>query len=330
MTENMVWKKGQGILEFILIFVFVTGALLFTGAKLLNPTAQKMYADAGSALSASGDLFANIIGNLENTTEILDEENYGEAGGYAGVSGSSSGSSRGSGSGSGGGGSSGSSGGGFGGGGASGESGGSSGGSSSGGSSSGGGITGGGSSGGGTGVVYDSNLTTVLAVLKGSSAGGSLGNLIEQMSISLSYGSMPDGALAYWDSGNNAIVVNSFLRTTFSEKAIAGIVGHEATHADYSYNPQKWIDLTLERHPELTSDQLHIIRYPFDSIDQEYNAFAATAQVWQEVRGSETNASLDSILSSYSQGESFFKNQIRTAYADQPSVKDQNGNIVEY
>jgi hypothetical protein len=98
-------------------------------------------------------------------------------------------------------------------------------------------------------------------------------------------------------------------------------LAHEATHADYSYNPEKWVDLTLERHPELTASDLHIMTSPWNSIDQEYNANIAEVGLWNEKKGSQTDIVLDYKASKMDEGESAYKTWLKEipAYASLPA-----------
>ena len=122
--------------------------------------------------------------------------------------------------------------------------------------------------------------------------------------------------------------------------AIAAIIAHEATHADYAYNPEAAITETLTRHPELTRDDLNIERDSegnevteniFDpetnsivtqvvlgnSLDQEYSSFANELELWQEIKGTDTSIFHDRDLALYLQGEATLKAELRTLYADQ-------------
>ena len=141
----------------------------------------------------------------------------------------------------------------------------------------------------------------------------------------------------------NTIYVNQTLKTTASEAAIAATIVHEATHADYAYNPEKAIAKTLERHPELERKDINIIRDEFDnersfyvydpetesykvqvmlmnSIDQEYTCFSNEVKLWQEIKGDQTDRHLDRTLALYKQGEDDLKAdlRLRESYADLP------------
>ena len=139
----------------------------------------------------------------------------------------------------------------------------------------------------------------------------------------------------WWGRERNTIYLNQNLRTTASPAALAATIAHEATHADYDYNPERAIDATLQRHPELTRDDINIYRdttgseYTFslydpetqsfqsqvfllNSIDQEYTSFSNELAVWQELKGSQEDLYLDYDLALYNQGEAVLKANLRT------------------
>lgn len=197
-----------------------------------------------------------------------------------------------------------------------------------GGGGTGGGTGGGGAGGGGTGgggttgggiipipPIYDTDLTTALNLLQGVTLNDvNMYELIQSNNIDIIYESMDDGTLGYWwGIEHNTIYINEALRTLYPATAVAAIIAHEATHADYEYNSPKWINSTLEAHPELTSADLHI---PGNSIDQEYNAFSTEIQVWNQIKGSDTNDEMDGLAAMYAQGEEYLKGVLRVAYAE--------------
>jgi hypothetical protein len=114
---------------------------------------------------------------------------------------------------------------------------------------------------------------------------------------------------------DNTIHLNSELRITSPEAAVTAIICHEATHADYSYNPDKWIDYTLNNHPGLDPSELHIIVPPFNSIDQEYNCFKNQVETWKELKNGYSDLNNDGWEDIYDQGEAYMKSQIRSVYA---------------
>ena len=130
------------------------------------------------------------------------------------------------------------------------------------------------------------------------------------------------------------------LLKSFSPAVVAPIIVHEATHADYEYNPEKVIAETLARHSELTRADINIARnalgqelvniiydpetdallqqvYIFNSIDQEYSSFANELELWSEIRGSERSFIHDFDLALYLQGEASLKAELRARYSGQ-------------
>jgi Tfp pilus assembly protein PilE len=185
-----------------------------------------------------------------------------------------------------------------------------------------------GGSGGGTVITtsartYNSEISDALDLLQTSTVGLYYYNLIQEKSISVIYDDfseygLPSGVLAFWQGTDyNTIYINQTLQTQSPEAAIAAIICHEATHADYDYYPDKWTASTLSTHPELTESDLHITVYPYNSIDQEYNAFSNQINTWKELKGDGTDTNNDAWEAIYDQGEDYMKAAIRLAYAGQ-------------
>lgn len=114
----------------------------------------------------------------------------------------------------------------------------------------------------------------------------------------------------------NTIFVNENATSGYSDQALASLIAHEATHADYDYNTQEWIDATLAAHPELTTADIHA---PANSIDQEYNCDAAMLELWSVIRDG-PNTALDTYQDHFEDGEEDFKDWLQTfeAYAALP------------
>lgn len=171
----------------------------------------------------------------------------------------------------------------------------------------------------GGGAIVDAALMDAYNSLKNSSTGGSLGALLDNYNVIVALGNASMyGAIAYWSPTENTIVVDSGYAAAWTTGAIAAMIAHEATHADFTYNPDSWITETLTRHPELSESDLHIdqsdpAQYPWDSIDQEYNAFQKQAEVWDELKDA-TNAELDYVSWLLAQGEAVAKVRIREVY----------------
>ncbi|MFA5361649.1 MAG: prepilin-type N-terminal cleavage/methylation domain-containing protein [Candidatus Omnitrophota bacterium] len=172
---------------------------------------------------------------------------------------------------------------------------------------------------------YSAEISVILHLLQGSDAGDYFYDLIIEKLIkvvfedfSIQYPQLSEGILAFWaGTTDNTIHLNSLLSGESCNEAIAATICHEATHADYSYNPQKWIDSALEQHSELTASDLHITAYPLNSIDQEYNCFKNSVLLWKELQGAKTDAAMDAEEAIYDQGEEYMKAQIRLTYAAQ-------------
>jgi len=274
--------------------------------------------DNGSTSSSEDDEIIVIAMNMGGTV------NYGTArgSGYSSGYGSSDygGSSSGGGYSSGGGSSSGSSGGGGLGGGGTGISGGSSsGGSSSGGSSD---DSSGDSPDSGEAAVsggYGVTITEIMGVLAGSQAGAYYYNLIQSVPIDVVPVMLPGNYAGlyipdWWinvypeTAGTvalNTIYINSLAQSVWTKEACATILIHEALHADYNHNTEKWVIETTERlgvdRSELNwkydpvADEMVLD----DSIDQEYNAFVQELELWKEIKGAQSNQELDYLLTLY-------------------------------
>ncbi|MDD4879341.1 MAG: prepilin-type N-terminal cleavage/methylation domain-containing protein [Candidatus Omnitrophica bacterium] len=179
----------------------------------------------------------------------------------------------------------------------------------------------------------------ILNLLEGTVSGDWAFDLIANNSIKVVYVNVNDygesDALAFWwgisdhielvDRHNvfvtgNTIFVNQNLPALgYTDTAIASIITHEALHADYDYHPQLWIDATKAAHPELTDSDIHITQYPGDSIDQEYHAFDNAVDVWNEIKGTDTNGQLDYWANlKATGGEAAMKAAIRTLYGVNP------------
>jgi Tfp pilus assembly protein PilE len=210
-----------------------------------------------------------------------------------------------------------------------------------GGGAGGGGLGGGGGTGGGTGGGFglantvppqtiDGDLTTAVNLLKGTQSAGNLYDLIFSKSISVVFSDLfydpisGSVTIGQWMSGLNAIQINSVMISSFhwTSEMLATTIGHEATHADYTYNPDIWTSTTIERHPELAGhpELLHITQPPLDSVDQEYNANVAEVGLWKEIKGGQTDPILDFKQAKMSEGEASYKAYLQSipAYAVLP------------
>lgn len=219
------------------------------------------------------------------------------------------------------------------------------------------GTSGDGSSGGSSGpwiisanqhpVTYAPNILTALNKLNGTVNGQYYYDLIQSNNIGVEYVDMAAygaGAttLGFWypllnPLFDNTIHINEQLADLVPASAIASIICHEATHADYSYNAEDRIAQTLDAHPELTRDDLNIYRIGGEeysisiqnpetgdyytsvqlgnSVDQEYNAFSQAVLLWNEIKGFDESF-MDDEAALYAAGEGVFKEDIRWRYEE--------------
>jgi len=190
-------------------------------------------------------------------------------------------------------------------------------------------------------VIYPTQIrvpTTLLDLLQDTVFGDWAYDLIHNNSIVVVYVNMNDygmspGTNGFWAgignqtwtvgrsnvfvTGNTIFLNRDMPSNGYTDNAVASIITHESTHADYTYYPQAWIDATKAAHPELTDSDIHITQPPYNSIDQEYQAFNNDVNVWREIRGTDTNDELDYEITLQDLGEAAFKDAIRVAYAAQ-------------
>ncbi|MFC1631759.1 hypothetical protein ACFL2I_04305 [Candidatus Omnitrophota bacterium] len=196
----------------------------------------------------------------------------------------------------------------------------------------------GGGSGGGTTAhttVYDTTISGALNLLQGSATGAYYYDLIQAQDITVAFEDFfqygyDTNVNAFWVSKYNdpadvaaaglefdKIYLNQWLQSRMPEAAIAALITHEATHADYDYYPDKWIASTLAANPTLTVDDLHIDQSPNNSIDQETNAHINQVNVWKETKGSNIDMQHDYIEAIYDQSESLLWLYVAITYSGQ-------------
>ena len=164
---------------------------------------------------------------------------------------------------------------------------------------------------GGSGAVIEDGLLAAFNLLKTSTTASYAYNLIEDEGIPLMFATPSAdnaNAGAWWDGSGIFVNIN---QQSSPASAIAALIAHESTHADYDYFPDAWVDITLQRHPEL---QRSDISAPYNSFDQEYNAFCNEMETWKELKGNDTNSFQDDWLVAYNQGEEYMRNAIRGTY----------------
>lgn len=118
-------------------------------------------------------------------------------------------------------------------------------------------------------------LSDGLARLDGAASGHSIAQGIRRHGTTVRFGQTFAGAVAYFDRHGNEIVVNE-----------------EWTYASIN---------VLVQH--LAHEGTHVQQYRPDSIDQEYHAYRVEAEVWNQVKGNETDEQCDRVSQTISLGE---------------------------
>lgn len=138
--------------------------------------------------------------------------------------------------------------------------------------------------------------------LAASVSGAEISQRITLYDTKIGFGSGVSGALAWFSPYFNTI---TFDLDEFgnSNEVHAALLAHEGTHAWWDHDP-------TQGEPERETNG--------DTIDQEYNAFLAGANVWNEVKGSETDYQMDSWAEIIGEGEASAKETIRIYYSGLP------------
>jgi len=131
-----------------------------------------------------------------------------------------------------------------------------------------------------------------LTILERTGAGYSIAAAIREQGATVRFGQTEEDAIAYFDPERNEIVISEGLRDA-SLNVLVQHLAHEGTHT-------QWM-LQWNRS---------------NSIDQEYHAFKAEAEVWGELRGNETDDQCARVNGLIALGESQAKKRIRRLYPD--------------
>jgi hypothetical protein len=137
-----------------------------------------------------------------------------------------------------------------------------------------------------------SALQQALARLEGTEAGRPVAEAIRERGTAVRFGETERGAIAQFDPRANEIVISQPVRDA-SPSVLSAHLAHEGTHV-------KWNRA--------------------DSIDQEYHAFSAQAEVWNQLKGSESDEQCDVVSGMIALGERGAKRIIRRlpSYRDLP------------
>jgi hypothetical protein len=129
-----------------------------------------------------------------------------------------------------------------------------------------------------------------LTTLGGAGAGHSITAAIREHGATVRFGQTEEDAIAYFDPVSNEIVVNEELGDT-SLSILVQHLAHEGAHVQWN-RP--------------------------NSIDQEYHAFKAEAEVWNQLKGDEADRQCDRVSGMTSKGEVEAKRKIRWLYPGLP------------
>ena len=129
-----------------------------------------------------------------------------------------------------------------------------------------------------------------LTALEGTRAGYSIAAAIREHGTTVRFDQTGEDAIAYFDPVGNEIVVNEAL-TDVSLNVLVQHLAHEGTHVQW-HRPS--------------------------FVDQEYHAFKAEAEVWNQLKGDETDRQCDWVSGMISQGEMEAKKKIRWLYPGLP------------
>ncbi|MBM3127944.1 MAG: hypothetical protein FJ009_04820 [Chloroflexi bacterium] len=133
-------------------------------------------------------------------------------------------------------------------------------------------------------------LDQALAELEKIETGRSIVQAIRARGTQVRFGEATEGAIAHFDPRANEIVISETLRDA-TPSVLSAHLAHEGTHVKWSRS---------------------------DSIDQEYHAFSAQAEVWNRLKASHTDEQCDWVSWMISLGERDAKNIIRRYYPGLP------------
>jgi len=139
-------------------------------------------------------------------------------------------------------------------------------------------------------------LHQALSRLKDIDIGCSISETILKTGTTIRFGQIEDGTVAYFDPEHNEIVINNNLQNAFPE-ILAAHLAHEGTHVQWNR------DVQWNRE---------------GSINQEYHAFRAQAEVWSQLKGDEADPQCDWVRWMISLGEKEAKSHIRRYYPNLP------------
>ncbi len=150
--------------------------------------------------------------------------------------------------------------------------------------------------------TYAVSAAAAFSALAASSSGAEISERVTLYDTKIGFGGGVSGALAWFSPFFNTITIglDQFESTA---QVNAALLAHEGTHAWWDHDP-------TQGEPERETMG--------DSIDQEYNAFLNGANVWNEIKGGQTDYQMDSWAAIIGEGEASAKEVIRIYYPGLP------------
>jgi hypothetical protein len=141
-------------------------------------------------------------------------------------------------------------------------------------------------------------------------------NLMREKNIKLSYSSIPEDTLAYYDPQENTIVIDKNLSESNKEASFLSTVIHEMTHADYFLNTDFWKDYTEAEYRSKNLPQpMPSVQIPGNSIDQEYNALKNSVEVYRYFQADQDkDERMEYFCDIMEQGEDFVRAELIKHY----------------
>ncbi|MBI4494156.1 MAG: hypothetical protein HY690_15315 [Chloroflexi bacterium] len=133
-------------------------------------------------------------------------------------------------------------------------------------------------------------LSAAFEALESSDDGRPIAEAIREKGTVVEFGQTVRDAVAQYDRRTNTITVHESLRDA-NPSVVASHLAHEGEHVQWQAP---------------------------GSIDQEYAAYKAEAEVWDELKGDETDGQCDAVSAMIARGEAEAKAEIRQMYSYLP------------
>lgn len=141
-------------------------------------------------------------------------------------------------------------------------------------------------------------LSSAFEKLEATDAGRPAANAIKEHGTMIQFGET-EGAIAQFDPSTNEITIANGSKESGSA-VLATHLAHEGTHVGWD-KPHR-----LDSFEEFAEDY----------VEEEYQAFKAESEVWNAVKGKETDKTCDDVSEIIAQGEAEAKRIIRQIYLD--------------